>query len=431
MKLTLTQLRNTILILAFVLLAGGVGWWLGQNDIRLRQADQGPIPVGVSVENRAAPADKQNVDFSLFWEVWDRLERDFLFKDQLDRQKMVYGAIAGMTAALDDPYTAFFPPQENQTAKENLNGSFGGVGIQLGYKKLNGINQLAVVSPLTGLPAEAAGVKAGDYILRIVDQGKAIDRDTAGMSLPEAVELIRGETGTTVELTIYTKDDPQERTVTLTRDTVVVPSVEVEFGQLDKDQWQKSDQGMVAWLKLSRFGGMTDGQWDQAIQAIANRSPQVQGVVLDLRNNPGGYLEGAVNLGGEFLPKGTVVVKQEHTQYPTQEYQVERIGRLTTIPLIVLVNQGSASASEILAGALRDHNRAQLVGETTFGKGTIQEAEELREGAGLHVTVARWLTPKGTWVHEAGLKPDVEVKNDPEKPEEDKQLVEAARVLAQ
>jgi carboxyl-terminal processing protease len=428
MRLTLVQLRNAILFSACVLLAGGIGWWLGQNDIKLKEKNQGQLP-SISVTNRAAPAAKQDVDFSLFWEVWDRLEQDFLFRERINQQKMVYGAIAGMTAALDDPYTAFFPPQENRTAKENLNGSFGGVGIQLGYKKFDGINQLAVISPLSGMPAEKAGVKAGDYILRIKDQAKGIDKDTSGLSLPEAVELIRGEAGTSVELTIYTKDDPQERVVTLARDTVVVPSAEVEFGEVKDGKWQKTDQGSVAWLKLTRFGGMTDEQWDKAIQEIVNHSPQARGVVLDLRNNPGGYLEGAVTLGGEFLPKGTVVVKQEHTKYPTQEYPVERIGRLITTPLVVLVNQGSASASEIMAGALRDHDRAKLVGETTFGKGTIQEAEDLRDGAGLHVTVARWLTPKGTWVHEQGLKPDVEIKNDPDKPEEDRQLVEAAKLL--
>jgi len=427
MRITLTQLRNAVLIISLILLAGGAGYWLGQHRVELNKADQNQTPQ-IAIINRATPPDKQDLDFTLFWEVWDRLESDFLFEEQIDHKKMVYGAISGMTAALDDPYTAFFPPQDNKTAKENLHGAFEGVGIQLGYRKLNGTNQLAVISPLTGMPAEKAGVKAGDYILKVVDEGKGISKDTGGMSLPEAVEIIRGEKGTEVKLDLFTEGDEKQRTVAINRETIVVPSAEVKFGEIVDDKWEEKENGQIGWLKLSRFGGLTDEQWDQAVEKIKNRS-DLKGVVLDLRNNPGGFLDGAVNLAGEFLPQGKVVVKQEHSQYPTQEYPVKRIGRLTATPIVVLINKGSASASEILAAALRDNGRAKLVGTVSFGKGTIQEAEDLREGAGLHVTVARWLTPKGEWVHEKGLEPDLVVERDPDKPEEDKQLVEAIKLL--
>lgn len=428
MKITLGQLRNFLFVAALMLLSAGGGWWFGQHKLQLTLSGDQKRNVGIEVQNRAVPPDK-NVDFSLFWEVWDQLERDFLFKDKVDHRKMVYGAISGMTAALGDPYTAFFPPSENQTAKENLNGSFEGVGIQLGYKKLDGTNQLAVMSPLSGMPAGKAGVKAGDYILKIVDESKGVSRETAGMSLPEAVELIRGERGTIVKLTILSEGESEPRTVSLARETIVVPSVEVKFGSLEGETWKESSQGDVAWLKLTRFGGLTDAQWDKAIQDIVDRQKQLKGVVLDLRNNPGGFLDGAVNLAGEFLPKDTVVVKQESSKYPTQEYKAKRLGRLTQVPLIVLINKGSASASEILAGALQDHKRAKLVGETSFGKGTIQEAEDLRQGAGLHVTVAKWLTPLGRWVNEQGLKPDIAVELNSQKPEIDTQLIEAINNL--
>ena len=426
MRITLTQLRNTILVTALMLLSGGGGWWWGQHQLKI--TSERKIP-SVEIINRAVPVDKQDVDFSLFWEVWDRLEQGFLFQEKVNHQKMVMGAIAGMTAALDDPYTAFFAPADNKTAKENLNGAFEGVGIQLGFKKLDGTNQLAVMSPLSGMPAEKAGVKAGDYILKIVDESKGVNKETGSMSLPEAVEIIRGKKGTAVKLTLFTEGDKEPRVVEVNRDTIIVPSVEVKFGQVKDGQWQEDREGPIAWLKLTRFGGLTDEQWDKAVSEITNKGKNLRGVVLDLRNNPGGYLDGAVNLSGEFLPKGTLVVKQEHTGQPTQEYSVTRIGRLTQTPLIVLINKGSASASEILAGALRDHNRAKLVGETSFGKGTIQEAEDLRGGAGLHLTVARWLTPNGNWVHEKGLTPDVVIEPDKDKPTLDLPLTKAAEIL--
>lgn len=404
-----------------MLLSGGAGWWLGHRDLKIRLSEQPKL----EIINRSQPAVYQDVDMSLFWEVWDKLEAKYLMKDKLDTQKMVYGAISGMTASLEDPYTAFFPPKENKTAKENLNGAFEGVGIQLGYKQGN---KLAVISPLEGMPAKAAGVRAGDLILKIVDENKDIDKETTGMSLPEAVEIIRGSKGTKVRLTLLHEGEEKPYVAEIVRGTIIVPSVEVIFGKIEGGAWQEDEAGDIAWLKLVRFGEMTDGQWDQSIDRI-KKNKRIKGVVLDVRNNPGGYLNGSVNLAGEFLPQGTVITRQEQSIGRTsQEYLVSRIGRLTEMPLVVLINQGSASASEILAGALRDYDRAKLVGEKSFGKGTIQEAEDLRNNAGIHITVARWLTPKGTWVHEKGLEPDVEVKDDLET-EEDEQLIKAAELL--
>ncbi|OGD56880.1 hypothetical protein A3I57_03785 [Candidatus Beckwithbacteria bacterium RIFCSPLOWO2_02_FULL_47_23] len=402
MRLSLKQLRAGAVILSLGLLSGWIGFRLGRSG-------QGAANFLVSV-SRNQPAEKQNLDLDLFWQVWDKLYNSYLIKADLNPQAMIYGAIRGMTAALNDPYTVFLPPEANKESKEELDGTFEGVGIQLGFK--NG--QLAVVAPLEGMPAKAAGVRAGDLILHIKDQNKDIDQDTVDLSLPEAVKLIRGDKGTSVELTIVHEETEEPITLKIKRDTIVVKSVELEW---------VGEGGNIAHLRLTRFGGRTDAEWQAAVKEIVTKRPA--GIILDLRNNPGGYLQGAVDLAGEFLAAGKLVVKQEDSQGKVETYSVDRSGQLLVQPLIVLVNQGSASSSEILAGALKDHGRAQLIGETTFGKGTVQEALDVSEGAGLHVTTAKWLLPSGLWVNDSkGLTPDIEVRDDPET-EADEQLVKA------
>ena len=366
--------------------------------------------------------DEEKVDFSLFWDVWGRLERSFLDQSKLNAQRMVYGAIEGMTGALGDPYTSFLPPQENKQTKQDLAGEFAGVGIQLGYKD----ETLAVIAPLEGHPAIEKGVEAGDMILHIKDEKKDVDTDTKGMSLPEAVRIIRGKKGEPVTLTLYSEGDEEAREVTIVRDTIVVPTVELAF--VDKSGETVESGTSYAHIKVARFGEKTASEWKDSVDEIVTRG-SVEGVVLDLRNNPGGYLQRAVDLAGEFVSSGSVVVKEEGRE-ETHEFKADRRGRLQDVPLVVLVNQGSASASEILAGALRDQVGAKLVGENTFGKGTVQEAQELRAGAGLHVTIARWLLPSGQSIHETGLEPDVVVENERVDGElVDKQLQKAIEVL--
>jgi carboxyl-terminal processing protease len=322
---------------------------------------------------------------------------------------MILGAIQGMVASLGDPYTVFLKPPENQEVKEDLNGSFEGVGIQLGYKE----NQLAVIAPLPGTPAKAAGVKAGDLILKIDGES------TTGQSADEAAKKIRGPKGTKVKLTLLTVGDKEPHEVELTRETIIVASVEVEF--------QSSGNQEIAHLKLLKFGDRTSEEWGKAVEEIISHQPKVAGIVLDMRNNPGGYLTGSVFIASEFLEKGTVV-QQEYADGTKETYSVDRKGKLLTQPLVVLINEGSASASEIVAGSLRDHSRAEIVGFKSFGKGTVQEAQDLTEGAGLHVTIARWLLPSGDWIDKSGIKPQTEIKDDSET-EKDEQLEKAIEVL--
>ncbi len=406
--MSLKQIRKAILFVTLVLLAGGAGWWLN-DQFKIQN-------LKFKVEIQA----KAGVDLSLFWDVWQRLERDYLDKSALDKEKMVYGAIKGMTQSLGDPYTVFLEPGENKKAKEDLNGAFEGVGIQLGYKE----DRLAVIAPLKGTPAEKAGVKAGDLILKIVDQQKEVDKETIGISLPEAVNLIRGPKGQPVTLTLLSEGEEKPHEVEIVRGTIIVPSVEVEFIDTEKAR--------LAHLKLMRFGERTNGEWQEAVGKINVQCPiinaQCIGVILDMRNNPGGYLNGAVFITSEFLSNGVVV--QQEGKEGVKTYSVNRKGKLMGYPLVILVNKGSASASEIAAGSLRDHARGKIVGEKTFGKGTVQEAQDMEGGAGLHITTARWLLPSGEWIGEEGIEPDFVVELDQER-EGDEQLERAIEVLSQ
>lgn len=416
----LNKIRAVLIGLLLLVLGGLGGWALGYRTGKL-QEDSGR-PSLEEVVNRQS--DETKVDFSLFWDVWGRLERSFLDQSKLNAQKMVYGAIEGMTGALGDPYTSFLPPSENKQTKQDLAGEFAGVGIQLGYKD----ETLAVIAPLEGHPAIDKGVEAGDLIMHIKDENKDIDTDTKGMSLPEAVRIIRGKKGEPVTLTLYSKGDEESREVTIVRDTIVVPTVELTF--VDKAGETVETGTSYAHLKVARFGEKTASEWEESVDEILSRG-DVRGVVLDLRNNPGGYLQRAVDLAGEFVSPGSVVVQEEGRE-EIHEFKADRRGRLQDTPLVVLVNEGSASASEILAGALRDQVGAKLVGENTFGKGTVQEAQELRGGAGLHVTIARWLLPSGDNIHESGLEPDVVVENERVDGElVDRQLEKAIEVLSE
>lgn len=379
----LRKLTNLLFICAFVVFVFGAGYTLGQTDAT------GANIAELKTSFQKTQPKKIDVDFSLFWEVWQLLSEKYVDRTKLNVQKMYYGAIKGMVAALDDPYTVFLTPEENKMSKDDLGGKFEGIGAQLGLK--NG--QIVVVAPLKNSPAEKAGVKAGDAILEV--DGKKTDKWT----LFEAVSKIRGKGGTTVALTLLRGG--KELTVEIQRGEINVASVEITY-----------ERG-VAIVKLTRFGDDTQKIWDETVQDVARQYNKgtVKGMVLDLRDNPGGYLEGSVYISSEFLPYGTLVVSQEQLDKKSQKHTVMRNGKLTDIPLVVLVNKGSASAAEIVAGALQDHKRARLIGEKTFGKGSVQEAVDLNKGAGIHITVAKWILPKGTWINSKGVTPEIVIEN--------------------
>ncbi len=386
MKDTLKNINIKFLLVVFI--AFLLGLQLGRRDVILSWHNYNPA---LSIINKEAPK-YFSIDFGLFWRTWDLLSKEYIDKKALDPQKLFYGAISGMVASLGDPYTVFLVPEAQKSTREDLGGSFDGVGIELGF---NPEKRLVVIAPLSKTPADKAGILAGDLITKIDS------KDTTGMNLPDAVKLIRGLKGTAVNLDILRAGLSEPKTYTLTRDTIIVKSVEVSF----KDTKSRKK---VALIKLSRFGERTNDEWNSAVAEIL--SAKAQAVILDVRNNPGGFLESAVFIVSEFLDGGDAVL-QESNDGVKIPYKVNRAGKLLNIPLEVLINKGSASASEIVAGSLQDRKRAVLIGEKSFGKGTIQQAQELENGTGIHITVAKWLTPNSRWVNElGGLSPDVLVE---------------------
>jgi carboxyl-terminal processing protease len=403
-KFNLNRLRKTLLIIVLVIVSFAGGYFVSSSGYKIGVQNQ---KVTIS---RELPANRQNVDFSLFWRTWDTLDATYYDKSKLNSADMVYGAIKGLVSAVGDPYTIFLPPSENKVVEEDLQGSFSGVGIQIGFRGA----RLAVVAPLPNTPAEKAGVKAGDYIVGIKDEKKNIDESTSNITLPKAVEDIRGPEGSTVTLTLLRDGVNDPIVANIVRKSINVPSVITTFVGDNKD---------VARIQVLKFSADTNTEWDKAVAEVLSKT-SVKGVILDLRNNPGGYLQEAVDLASDFLKSGTTVVKEEDGNGQTTDFKVQTLGRFLNMPVVVLINKGSASASEILAGALRDQRKALLIGGTSFGKGTIQETRTLDGGAGLHVTIAKWLTPSGYWVNGKGLDPDIKVQDNPDTTQ-DEQLVEA------
>ena len=381
-----------------------LGLIVGQNFV---------LPFGVNPERKITITGEKTpanikVNFSPFWEAWDSVTKNYLEPGKVDPQKLLYGAISGMVGAVGDPYTVFLDPNENKDFNSELEGTYQGVGIQLGFRD----SKLVIIAPLDGTPAKNAGVRPGDVILGIDD------KDTSNLTLPEAVKLIRGEPGTKVKLLLKREGRAEPLEVNLERSTIKVPSVVFE----------NKDSG-IALIKLSRFGESTKSEWDKAVNDIINGG--FKKMILDVRNNPGGQLDVAEYIVSEFVVNGTVVVQQETSGGQKISKKSEREGRLQNVDTIVLINKGSASASEIVAGALRDLKRFKLIGETSFGKGTVQAVNELPDGSALHITTTKWLTPNDTWVNGSGLKPDIEVKFTEEdfKTNKDPQLQKALELI--
>jgi len=394
------KLTNILLTLSFIVLIFGSGYKIGEYKSRFTSL-------------QPAIYNQRNINFDLFWETWNKLQESYVDQKKVDPKKMYLGAIKGMVASIEDPYTFFLTPEENKQTKDDLGGKFEGIGAQLGLKN----NRIIIIAPLKKSPAEVSGVKPGDFI------NKVDGVTTSNWTLTQAVSKIRGPKNTKVKLTLERNN--KEIEVTIVRQQIIIASVEVSY------------EKNIAILKINQFGDNTNDEWNKAVEEINRKwsnNKQAAGLVLDLRDNPGGYLDSSVYLASEFLPLGKLIVKQEATLYGNKEYRVSRIGVLKEIPLVILINKGSASASEILAGALRDHSRAQLVGEKSFGKGSVQEALDLREGAGLHVTVAKWVLPNGDWINGRGIEPKIKVINEIKEgntitKEVDKQLEKAIELL--
>jgi carboxyl-terminal processing protease len=339
--------------------------------------------------------DAKNVNFKEFWDLWELMQTKY-YKQPIDEQKMLYGAMQGLASSAEDPYTVFFEPKVAEAFSDSLNGKFEGIGAEIGIKD----DQLQVIAPLPESPAEKAGVLAGDAILQI--NGTSTD----AMTVDQAVSHIRGDKGTKVTLTLgrFTitkgkdgkeKKEPKTVDITIERDTIVVKSVKVTY---PKDG--------IAMIAVSNFNSDTADLFAKAVDEVTAKN--VKGIILDLRNDPGGFLDRATAVAGEWVGDQPVVSERRQGKI-VDEFRGTGSGKLHGIPTIVLVNEGSASASEIVAGALQDYGEAKLVGKKTFGKGSVQDYTELENGAAVKITVAEWLTPKGRSINKIGIDPDVVV----------------------
>jgi carboxyl-terminal processing protease len=332
------------------------------------------------------------VDYSLLWKTLDVLNQKYIDKP-VDQQKILYGAVAGAVSAVGDPYTSFFTPQQLTDFQTQLAGSFGGIGAEVGEKDGN----VVVIAPLDGTPAKAAGILAGDTIVAV--DGKS----TAGWSVDQAVDAIRGPKGTQVTIQVVRNGQDKPLTFTITRDTIVVKSVKWAYKTVTVNGQNKT----IAVITISEFGDDTTSLVNQAVNEILTRN--VSGIIVDLRNNPGGYLQSAVDVASDWVKAGDLVVSEAHSDGTSITYKGEGNPRLAGIKTIVMINGGSASAAEILSGALRDHGFAKLLGEKSFGKGSVQELVNLPGGSAVKVTIAKWITPNGVNLNHNGLTPDIPV----------------------
>lgn len=337
------------------------------------------LGIGQSAPNSLA----KDVDFKQFWDVWSKLKEKYYLNDVSDKQ-MFYGALQGLASSMGDPYTMYFDPKDATDFQNALSGTFSGIGAEIGLRD----ERITIIAPLPETPAERAGLKAGDIVLEI--NGTS----TVGIGVEQAVSQIRGEKGTKVTLKIYrssAKKDPFD--VELTRETIQVKSVRVK--------WQ---EGNIALVEVTNFNTDTKEGFDKAVSEVLKKDPK--GIILDLRNNPGGFLDTAVSMAGEWLGD-SIIVKERRQGQIIEQLRSSGKARLRGIPTIVLVNQGSASASEIVSGALQDAKAATVVGMKTFGKGSVQDYLNLPDGSALKVTIAEWLTPSGRTINKTGLEPDV------------------------
>lgn len=404
MKTSQKKQSSSPKILGFVILLFFVfmlGWNVGVNHTYQQQGiDSSNVVISPYGET-------ETVNMQIFWDTWNILNGKYVDPHVLDSQEMIFGAVGGMVNALEDPYTGFMTPKENKEFQDSLEGTLEGIGAELTLR--NGM--ITVISPLKGSPAKAAGLQPEDIIIEV--DGEA----ASDMTFEQVVMKIRGEKGTAVVLTILRKTEQEPLDISIIRDQININSVD----------WEMKDG--IAIIEVNQFGNGTRYEFSKAVNDILNQRPE--GAILDLRYNGGGYLDGAVDIVSEFIEQGKVVTIKKRNPEEDEVIYANGQARITSIPLVVLINKGSASASEIVAGAIQDSNRGYIIGEQSFGKGTVQEVENLIGGASLRITVAKWFTPNDNNISEVGITPDLIVERTTEDFEnnEDPQLDAAIEYL--
>ncbi|HSE56814.1 MAG TPA: S41 family peptidase, partial [Candidatus Paceibacterota bacterium] len=405
MKIPMKVLRRFGIPLVTVLSAAGVflaGLYIGYEN-------RSPILRAAGVTNKESGVSDE-ADFAPFWKAWQIISEKFPGAEKVTDQERVYGAIDGLVGSLKDPYSVFFDPQENKEFNEEIAGEFFGIGVEIGKKD----NILTVIAPIKGTPAYRAGLLAGDKIIKV---GKTF---TADLTIDEAIALIRGESGTTVDLTIVREGFKEPKVYTVAREKIIMPTVDTERREKEK----------VFIIHLYNFSAQSPTLFAKALQEFA-RSGDTR-LVLDLRNNPGGYLEASVSMANWFLPEGKVVVKEIGKDPSDVTYHRSKGPGVFAgkIKMAILVNGGSASASEILAGALTEQGVATLIGEKSFGKGSVQELIKLTKDTSLKLTIAKWYTPNGVSISDQGLMPSMVVSQVKDDANVDEQLEAAVKFVA-
>lgn len=392
-------LAAIVLIIVFT-----AGFYFGKYNNEASINDTG-TKIKYNLTNRETVKD---VDFRLFWEAWDKIEENYVDKKELNIEAMVWGAINGMVNSLGDPHTSFLNRKDNKKFTDDISGSFEGIGAEIGIR--NG--QLKIIAPLEGTPAKQAGLRAGDAILQIGE------RSSADITLDEAVNLIRGPKNSTVSLLILRDEWDEPKEMKVVRDTIQIPVLDYEL--LDNN---------IAHLKIYSFTDSLSATYSQIAQQILKDG--AKGIIIDLRNNPGGLLDTAVEITSYHLEKDELILVEKFSNGSEQTYRSKGYNTLGNIPTVVLINQGSASASEIMAGSLRDDRNIKLVGEKTYGKGSVQQLYDLSDESSIKITVARWLTPKEVSIDELGINPDtvVELTEDDFNENRDPQLTKAIEIL--
>jgi carboxyl-terminal processing protease len=394
------RLTTAFFVLCVLLFVLGAGFTLGLNVGRGGANPSGdglvsllsrgaPAPPTNSQPRGAAPPASASADlqeqFQVFWEAWSVVDREYLDRAALDPHKLTHGAIRGMLEAIGDPHTVFMDPEQSEVSDAELRGTFEGIGVHVDLVD----GRLRIVTPVEGSPGEKAGLRAGDIVLQ------ADGKDLAGLTLNQAVNAIRGPRGSAVRLLVEREGWPAPRPFEIVRSDIKLESVRTR--QLDNG---------IGYVRITTFAATTARDLRPPLERLMQAHPR--GIVLDLRSNPGGFLQAALEVSSEFVSDG-VLLFEEHADGHRDTFRAKPGGRATQVPVAVLVDKGSASAAEIVAGALRDRGRAVLVGEQTFGKGTVQNLHQLADKSTVRVTMARWLTPNEQPLQGVGLTPDIVV----------------------
>ncbi len=405
------------LVFAFIISSFGLGLYIGYNkNIATPRTEEIKKEGEVLNQNEIPEYLFKDVDFNLFWDAWKLIKKNYV-NQPVSETKLFYGAMKGLLSGLNDPYSVFMEPVVSKKFSQEIKGNFEGIGAEIAIKD----ERLTIVAPLSGSPAEKAGIKAGDKVL-LID-----DLDTTDITLDSAVNLIRGEKGTEVNLTILRKGLDEPKKITIVRNTINIPSV----------QWRQLEKNPdISYIKVIQLNEDTADTFKKAVNESLTKKPK--GLILDLRNDPGGLLDVAIALASYWIEKGSVVIEQFGPYYENNftenkkiEYETRAYNKLKDMPTVVLINGGSASGSEIIAGALQDYGKATLVGEKTFGKGSVQELQQLSDGSSIKLTIAEWFTPKGRIINKQGVEPDIKVELTEEDYENNKdpQLDKAIEIL--